>query len=70
MPTTDSLAQDALPIGLAHNLVLTHDVPAGRAVRWSDVTYDANHPAIRVRREMEALFRAELDLGSAAQRVA
>ncbi len=48
MPTTDSLAQDALPIGLAHNLVLTHDVPAGRAVRWSDVTYDANHPAIRV----------------------
>ncbi|MDF2600909.1 MAG: hypothetical protein K0Q54_3732, partial [Methylobacterium brachiatum] len=33
-------------------------------------TYDANHPAIRVRREMEALFRAELGLGSGAQRVA
>jgi len=52
-----AFAQDALPIGLAHNMVLKTDVPAGRAVRWSDVAYDAGQEAIRVRREMEDLFR-------------
>ncbi len=57
MPAAESLAQDALPIGLAHNMVLKTDVPAGRAVRWSDVAYDAGQEAIRVRREMEDLFR-------------
>ena len=57
MPAAESLAQDALPIGLAHNMVLKTDVHAGRAVRWSDVAYDAGQEAIRVRREMEDLFR-------------
>ena len=57
MPAADSLAQDALPIGLAHNMVLKNDVPAGRAVRWSDVAFDADQEAIRVRREMEDLVR-------------
>jgi predicted homoserine dehydrogenase-like protein len=70
MPTADSLAQDALPIGLAHNMVLTNDVPAGRAVRWSDVTFDAGQEATRVRREMESLFRQELGLGAASREVA
>ncbi|MEE7490834.1 NAD(P)H-dependent oxidoreductase [Methylobacterium oryzae] len=57
MPAADSLAQDALPIGLAHNMVLKTDVPAGRTVRWCDVAFDAGQEAIRVRREMEDLFR-------------
>jgi len=30
-------------------------------VRWSDVSYDEGQEAIRVRRDMEALFRGELD---------
>ena len=38
-------------------MVLKNDVPAGRAVRWSDVAFDADQEAIRVRREMEDLFR-------------
>ncbi len=38
---------------------LKNDVPAGRAVRWSDVTFDDGQEAIRVRREMEDLFRTE-----------
>ncbi len=29
MPAADALAQDALPIGLAHNMVLRNDVPPG-----------------------------------------
>lgn len=70
MPTADSLREDALPIGLAHSLVLTNDIPAGHPVRWSDVAYDASHQAIRIRREMEAVFRAELGLASPAQQVA
>ncbi|MDP4026251.1 SAF domain-containing protein [Methylobacterium sp. NEAU 140] len=70
MPATDALRQDALPIGLAHNMVLKNDVPAGRAVRWSDVAYDADSEAIRVRREMEALFRGELGLAEPARKVA
>ncbi|MET0367591.1 MAG: SAF domain-containing protein [Methylobacterium sp.] len=61
MPAADALAQDALPIGLAHNMVLRNDVPAGRPVRWSDVSYDEGQEAIRVRRDMEAQFRGELD---------
>jgi predicted homoserine dehydrogenase-like protein len=70
MPTADSLAQDALPIGLAHNMVLKNDVPAGRAVRWSDVAYEADQEAIRIRREMETLFREELRRADAARKVA
>jgi predicted homoserine dehydrogenase-like protein len=70
MPTADSLAQDALPIGLAHNMALKNDVPAGRAVRWSDVAYEADQEAIRIRREMETLFREELRRADAARKVA
>lgn len=60
MPAAESLRQGVLPIGLAHNLVLKNQVPAGKPVRWSDVDFDAGKEAIRVRREMEALFRKEL----------
>lgn len=63
MQAADTLAQDALPIGLAHNMVLRSDVPAGRPVRWSDVSFEESQEAIRVRRDMEALFRAELGVG-------
>ncbi|WP_237479930.1 NAD(P)H-dependent oxidoreductase [Lichenibacterium dinghuense] len=59
IPAADALAQDALPIGLAHDMVLKCDVPAGQAVRWSDVDYDAGREAVTVRREMEAMFRGE-----------
>ena len=60
MQAADALAQDALPIGLAHDMVLRNDVPAGHPVRWSDVSFDGSQESIRVRRDMEALFRAEL----------
>jgi predicted homoserine dehydrogenase-like protein len=57
MTATDSLKLEALPIGLAHNMVLKRDIPAGQPVCWSDVDYDATQQAIRFRREMEAVFR-------------
>ena len=65
IPAAAALQLDALPIGLAHDMVLKNDVPAGRAVRWSDVTFDASKEAIRVRRDMEVLFRR--DMGVAAR---
>ena len=62
MQTADSLRLGALPIGLAHNMVLKNDVPAGQPVRWADVDFDATKQAVSVRREMEAMFRKELGL--------
>jgi len=56
MTTADSLRLGALPIGLAHNMVLNKDIPAGKPVCWSDVNYDATLQAIQFRLEMEKLF--------------
>jgi predicted homoserine dehydrogenase-like protein len=61
MPAADSLRLGGLPIGLAHNVKVTQPVKAGQPVRWSDVAADENADAFKVRREMEATFRAELD---------
>ena len=59
MPARDSLAAGGLPIGLAHGLTLTRPVAAGTPVSWDDVSVPADDPAIRFRREMEEVFRAE-----------
>jgi predicted homoserine dehydrogenase-like protein len=56
MPAEASLAQGCLPLGLAHGWKLLRPVAAGQAVRWSDVAFDANSTAVRVRREMESIF--------------
>ena len=49
-----SLAEGALPIGLAHNVRLLSDVSEGEVVRWTEVVIDAEADAVRARREMEA----------------
>jgi len=54
MPAEDSLAQGCLPLGLAHGWKLQRPVIAGRVLTWNDVAVDANLPAVRLRREMEA----------------
>lgn len=56
MPAADSIAMDAVPIGLAHGITLRNDVVAGRAVTWSDVVADESCEAYGVRREMELMF--------------
>jgi predicted homoserine dehydrogenase-like protein len=55
VPAGRSLAEGALPIGLAHNAPLLRDVAAGAILRWSDVTVP-DSPAARARREMERRF--------------
>jgi len=62
IPTATSLRQAALPIGLAHHMVLKRDIAAGQVVSWNDVDFDATQQAVRVRREQEALFRQEMGL--------
>ena len=57
MPAADSLKMGALPIGLAHHVRLKNDVAAGHAVKWTDIDVDQTKEAVRVRLEMEAMFR-------------
>src|SRR6266851_4996616 len=55
VPAARSLAEGALPIGLAHKVALLRDVAAGEIVRWSDVTVP-DSAAVRGRRERERRF--------------
>jgi predicted homoserine dehydrogenase-like protein len=54
-PAERSLAEGALPIGLAHRVPLVRDVAAGAVVRWSDVAVPDSQ-AVRARRDMERRF--------------
>lgn len=55
MPAERSLAEGALPIGLAHEVTLLRDIAAGEIVRWSDVAIPDTE-AVHVRRAMEHRF--------------
>ena len=63
VPAERSRAEDALPIGLAHNVRLEAPIAAGHPVRWRDIAYDAGDPAVRFRREMEEHFSVRTDAG-------
>jgi predicted homoserine dehydrogenase-like protein len=67
MPAAESLRIGGLPIGLAHRVKLTNAIKAGAPVTWKDVVIDETMPAVRLRREMEQSYRAELN---AARRAA
>jgi predicted homoserine dehydrogenase-like protein len=55
IPAERSLAEGALPIGLAHKVELLRDVAAGELLRWSDVKMRESE-AVRARRDMERRF--------------
>jgi predicted homoserine dehydrogenase-like protein len=55
VPAERSLAEGALPIGLAHHVRLKRDIAAGDIVRWGDVEMPGSE-AVRARREMERNF--------------
>jgi len=56
VPAADSLAQRALPLGLAHGVKLKRRIAANCTVRWDDVDIDAVDEAVAFRREMEKVF--------------
>jgi predicted homoserine dehydrogenase-like protein len=55
-PAELSLDGGFLPLGLAHHVKLKRDLAEGDLVKWSDVEYDKNDPAVIVRRDMEMAF--------------
>ena len=55
-PAVTALGQNSVPLGLAHGMKLKRAIAAYHCVRWEDVTYDENNPAIAFRREMEQVF--------------
>jgi predicted homoserine dehydrogenase-like protein len=56
MPAAESLRIGALPLGLAHQVKLRTSLAVGQPVRWSDVEVDTAQAAVKLRREMEAMF--------------
>ena len=66
VPAGRSLAEGAVPIGLAHGIKLMRDVAAGQTVRWPDVAA-VDSEAMRVRREMERHFAPQMAAQAAAQ---
>jgi len=58
VPAGRSKSRRMLPIGLAHGIRLTHDIPARTVLTEDDVTLDPDRPAVRVRREMCNRFAA------------
>jgi predicted homoserine dehydrogenase-like protein len=58
-PAARSLRDGLLPLGLAHGVKLLRDVAQGEALTWNDVAYDAGDGAVKIRREMEAMFGAQ-----------
>ncbi len=59
-PAERAVAKGALPIGLAHGVRLKTAVPAGHVVRWQDVEIDEADETVRLRREMERRFAADM----------
>ena len=59
LPVPMSLRIGGLPIGLANNLVLKCDVLEGQELRWSDVDYDENDDAVKLRRELVTTFERD-----------
>ncbi|MEJ7814233.1 MAG: Gfo/Idh/MocA family oxidoreductase [Rubrobacter sp.] len=56
MPAEDSMALEALPIGLAHGTLLRNAVTKGQVVKWSDISINEDQEILRLRREMEGLL--------------
>ncbi|MCC3359463.1 NAD(P)H-dependent oxidoreductase [Bacillus sp. REN16] len=56
-PASKSLANNALPIGLASGVKVIRPVAAGEIVRWSDVEQPKDSSALRLRKELELRVR-------------
>ena len=55
-PAAMSLKAGYLPLGLAQNVKLKRDISEGERLTWNDVEMDASDNAVKIRREMEAMF--------------
>lgn len=55
LPANISVAQDLLPMGLAHHVRLVKDVAKDKPVRFSDVQFDNNLDIVELRKQMVSL---------------
>jgi predicted homoserine dehydrogenase-like protein len=69
IPAARSLALNALPIGLAHDLVLKRPAGKGAVLSWADVLPPQGSQAVDFRLEMEGIFRKELGVAASHQTV-
>jgi len=58
VPAERSLAEGALPIGLAHHVRLIRGIGVGGIVRWANVAIPDSE-AVAARRQMERRFAAQ-----------
>ena len=63
-PAEESLIMRALPIGLAHDVVLRNPIAAGQPVRWQDVDISDSLESARARKEMEERFRRQYHIAA------
>ena len=56
-PAERSVAEGALPLGLAHGFRLRNAIPAGATLRYDDVEIDETVAAVRLRRELEETLK-------------
>jgi predicted homoserine dehydrogenase-like protein len=60
VPAVRSRSRRLLPIGLAHGVRLTRDIPAGTALTEDDVRLDPDRLTVRIRRAMCNRFAARV----------
>jgi predicted homoserine dehydrogenase-like protein len=62
LPAATSQRMGGLPLGLAHGVKMVRPVKAGQSLSWADVAMDTSTHAYKIRREMESLFAAPLEM--------
>ncbi len=60
LPAQTSARMGGLPLGLAHGIKLVRAVSQGQSLTWADVAIDTTTRAYQLRREMEAMFAAQI----------
>ncbi len=55
-PSSKSIKNNYLPLGLAHNVSLLNPINDGQVITWNDVKIDPNNLAYKLRKDMEANF--------------
>jgi predicted homoserine dehydrogenase-like protein len=57
-PADESVAQDLLPIGLAHDVKLKRNISTDQPLSWSDVDYNEDDPVVQIRKKATSLVHS------------
>ena len=59
-PSSDSLFNNALPIGLSHNAIIIRNIKKGEVISWQDVKIKNSSKAFHLRKKMERDYRSSI----------